>query len=132
MRKPLSKGQRFKVFQRDSFTCQYCGIKAPNAVLHVDHVYPVSKGGTNVPENLVTACYDCNTGKAAKILQPYIYEDCYRCSRTVDDRYYVPIIADKMDQPNIPICSECLDDLQTILESHNDMRENSTGYFAHG
>lgn len=32
-------------------------------VLHVDHVVPVSLGGTNDPWNLVAACWDCNAGK---------------------------------------------------------------------
>jgi hypothetical protein len=33
--------------------------------LHVDHVTPVALGGTDDPSNLVTACADCNSGKAA-------------------------------------------------------------------
>ena len=30
-REPISKKLRFEVFKRDSFTCQYCGSKAPDA-----------------------------------------------------------------------------------------------------
>lgn len=52
------------VLYRDSFTCQYCGRSAPDVVLHVDHVIPVSKGGTNSMANLVTACEECNLGKS--------------------------------------------------------------------
>lgn len=62
-RKPLSKKLRFEVFKRDSFTCQYCGKKAPDVVLEVDHIKPVSKGGKNELLNLVTACFECNRGK---------------------------------------------------------------------
>lgn len=62
-RKPLSKKLRFEVFKRDAFTCQYCGKKAPDVVLEVDHIKPVSKGGKDELLNLVTACFDCNRGK---------------------------------------------------------------------
>lgn len=67
-RKPLSKKLRFEVFKRDAFTCQYCGAKAPDVVLHADHVVPVSKGGGSDPLNLVTACAACNQGKGAREL----------------------------------------------------------------
>jgi len=56
---------RFDVLKRDRFTCRYCGAKAPQVVLHVDHVFPRALGGSNEPGNLVTACADCNWGKAA-------------------------------------------------------------------
>lgn len=64
----LSKSLRFEVFKRDLFTCQYCGRKAPDVILEVDHIKPVSKGGDNSIENLVAACWDCNRGKGAKKL----------------------------------------------------------------
>jgi len=38
---------------RDKFTCQYCGRKAPEVVLEVDHVFPQSKGGKDEMDNLV-------------------------------------------------------------------------------
>jgi hypothetical protein len=53
------------VFKRDSFTCQYCGKKAPDVVLHVDHINPVKLGGTNEILNLITSCVECNSGKSA-------------------------------------------------------------------
>lgn len=56
------------MFKRDHFTCVYCGRSAPEVVLHVDHVLPVSEGGTNDVGNLVTACADCNLGKGASII----------------------------------------------------------------
>jgi len=67
-RKSLSKSIRFEVFKRDKFTCQYCGGKAPDVVLHIDHVHPVSRGGKNDILNLVTSCYDCNLGKSDRKL----------------------------------------------------------------
>ena len=67
-RKQIPKKVRFEVFKRDRFTCQYCGAKAPDAILHVDHIVPVSKGGGNEITNLITACCDCNGGKGATLL----------------------------------------------------------------
>lgn len=64
----ISKSIRFEVFKRDSFTCQYCGAQAPDVVLEIDHIHPVSEGGTDDLMNLVTACFDCNRGKSDKLL----------------------------------------------------------------
>jgi hypothetical protein len=58
---------RFRVLSRDRFTCQYCGRKAPDVVLHVDHILPRSRGGTDDPANLKTACSDCNLGKSDEL-----------------------------------------------------------------
>lgn len=63
-RKAIPKRIRFEVFKRDKFTCQYCGKMAPEVVLEVDHIKPVSKGGSNELLNLITSCQDCNRGKS--------------------------------------------------------------------
>lgn len=67
-RKPIPQKLRFEVFHRDAFTCQYCGRSVPDAVLEIDHITPVSKGGEDVIDNLITSCFDCNRGKAARVL----------------------------------------------------------------
>ncbi len=64
----LTKKIRFEVFKRDGFKCVYCGNTPPKVLLEVDHVIPVSKGGTNQIDNLVCSCYDCNRGKSANEL----------------------------------------------------------------
>lgn len=65
---PLSKTIRFEVLKRDSFACQYCGKKAPDVLLQVDHIHPVAEGGGNDLLNLTTSCADCNGGKGARTL----------------------------------------------------------------
>jgi hypothetical protein len=65
---PVSKSVRFEVFARDAFTCQYCGQRPPEVILEVDHIHPHSKGGSDEIINLITACYDCNRGKRAKVI----------------------------------------------------------------
>jgi len=67
----ISESLRFEVFQRDNHTCQYCGRKAPEVKLEVDHLLPVSKGGTDEFDNLVTSCRECNSGKLAKIIKAF-------------------------------------------------------------
>lgn len=68
VRKQIGKKIRFEVFKRDGFACQYCGATPPEVILHVDHIHPVSKGGDNDFDNLITACSDCNHGKGAEKL----------------------------------------------------------------
>lgn len=91
---------RHDVFKRDDYTCQYCGKRPKSlvregggspfarrprmqATLHVDHMVPMSKGGTpNAIENLVTACAECNLSKHAKIWAvPVAY--CCECGEFV-------------------------------------------------
>lgn len=61
----VTKRLRFEVLRRDGFACRYCGAKAPDVELTVDHVTPRALGGQDVPENLVAACRPCNTGKSS-------------------------------------------------------------------
>lgn len=64
----LSVRLRFEVFKRDNHTCQYCGRKSPDVVLQCDHIVPVSAGGQDDIVNLITACWECNSGKSDKPL----------------------------------------------------------------
>lgn len=67
-RKAIPDSIRFEVFKRDQFRCQYCGRCAPDAVLVVDHIDPVAKGGGNEIVNLITSCRECNSGKSDRRL----------------------------------------------------------------
>jgi hypothetical protein len=67
-RKGISKGLRFDIFKRDGFTCQYCGRQPPEVILHLDHITPIARSGTNDEMNLVTSCAECNMGKGKKLL----------------------------------------------------------------
>lgn len=65
----FSLADRFAILARDNFTCQYCGAKAPNVIVEVDHKVPRSLGGSNHPSNGVTACYECNMGKGSRTIE---------------------------------------------------------------
>ena len=61
----IPKGMKHEVFKRDNWTCVECGArKEDGAILHVDHIIPVSKGGTDELSNLQTLCKDCNLNKS--------------------------------------------------------------------
>lgn len=60
---------RVAILVRDKYTCQMCGVsRSDGAVLEIDHIHPVSKGGTNDPGNLQVLCRECNAGKSNHIL----------------------------------------------------------------
>ena len=66
-RDTIPSGIRYKVLKRDRHTCRGCGARAPDVELEVDHIIPISKGGTDELSNLKTLCKDCNIGKWNKV-----------------------------------------------------------------
>lgn len=61
---------RFEVGRRDGFRCGICGYELDLAVLwpdprfaSMDHVVPVSAGGSSVVSNLRLACLTCNASR---------------------------------------------------------------------
>ena len=56
---------RFEVLKRSNFRCYSCGISSNEVKLQVDHIQPVSLGGTNELSNLRACCASCNIGKGA-------------------------------------------------------------------
>ena len=61
---------RFRIFARQKFTCQYCGKKAPDVKLHLDHIVPKSLGGDDSESNLTTSCASCNLAKHNAEISP--------------------------------------------------------------
>jgi 5-methylcytosine-specific restriction endonuclease McrA len=51
---------------RQKGRCFWCQEKVGRSY-HVDHVMPISRGGSNGPENIVIACASCNLSKGAKM-----------------------------------------------------------------
>ena len=46
-RRPIPRQLRHEVFVRDGYRCKECGATNKETRLHVDHIIPVAKGGTN-------------------------------------------------------------------------------------
>ena len=57
------------LFARDAQLCLYCGHEFSRPSLTRDHVLPLSKGGRDIWENVVTACFHCNSRKANRTPQ---------------------------------------------------------------
>lgn len=71
------KKLRARIFRRDNYTCKGCGKQFDHSDwkgkgLTIDHVIPVSKGGSNRDHNLQTMCSDCNHKKGSEIEPQYI------------------------------------------------------------
>jgi 5-methylcytosine-specific restriction endonuclease McrA len=60
----VSRRNYRKVYERDSYTCQYCGFNLSQAdefrALHIDHIKPRSAAGSNSMNNLCVSCEKCN------------------------------------------------------------------------
>lgn len=62
-----------EVLERDKWTCQLCGIKAPKKLRgtyddrapEVDHIIPIAQGGEHSYRNTQCACRKCNIAKSA-------------------------------------------------------------------
>jgi len=62
-RNPISQKFRHEIFKRDKYRCIECGNGKKQSTLHIDHIIPISKGGTDELDNLQTLCETCNLGK---------------------------------------------------------------------
>lgn len=60
---PLSNAA---LFRRDDHICLYCGQRFPQGELSRDHITPLSQGGQDIWNNVVTACKRCNNHKAGR------------------------------------------------------------------
>ncbi len=54
------------VLERDGHACVYCGATGR---LVVDHMVPVTRGGSGDPDNLAAACKSCSAGKAGRLVE---------------------------------------------------------------
>ena len=63
---------RRRVIQRAENRCEYCGLSqaGQEAIFHVDHVVPVTAGGTAALRNLALACVSCSLRKGARQQAP--------------------------------------------------------------
>jgi len=62
-----------KQYNQQKGCCYYCNIKIGKgkSAYHVDHIVPISRGGSNDPSNLVLACASCNLSKGDKLLSEW-------------------------------------------------------------
>lgn len=63
------KFNRENIYERDGYTCQYCGERLGSDKLNLDHFVPRTRGGVNSWENVVTSCLTCNLRKGNRTLE---------------------------------------------------------------
>lgn len=64
----------WSIFVSQGECCAYCNKKLYWGVrrsITIDHIVPLSRGGTNYPENIALACLSCNSGKCDKTLDEW-------------------------------------------------------------
>ncbi len=61
-----SEKKRNEIFERDRWTCFYCGERVSSGSITLDHLIPQHKGGKHTKENLKTSCLICNSIKSGK------------------------------------------------------------------
>ena len=66
-----SRVNRIEILDRDKWVCSYCACALDAEIARVDHIIPISKGGTSDPDNLAAACFACNASKGAKLLSEW-------------------------------------------------------------
>lgn len=57
-RETIPPSIRREVLERDEHTC--ANVPCPNEATHVHHIVPVSRGGSNHPDNLISLCKECH------------------------------------------------------------------------
>ena len=69
----------FYVLDRDGWRCVYCRKRLyygdedwEDDNVEIDHKTPVSRGGSNLPDNLQATCGYCNARKSAKTHEEYL------------------------------------------------------------
>lgn len=69
--------ERHRLGKESNWTCFYCRHEGSEQfgpderVWHVDHVYPIVRGGDDLPDNHVLACATCNLSKRARTALEY-------------------------------------------------------------
>lgn len=69
----LFRDYRKTALKRDHHTCLWCGRPATT----VDHIIPSSKGGSDLPQNLLASCSECNTKRGNRPAFTYLKEKAY-------------------------------------------------------
>ena len=63
---PVPDSLRYRVLKNSNGRCSLCGATKKETTLHIDHIKPRSKGGSNEESNLQVLCLECNLGKSNK------------------------------------------------------------------
>jgi hypothetical protein len=71
--------------KRDHYTCLWCGRHATT----VDHIVPSSKGGSDLPQNLLASCMECNTKRGNRSAFLYLIEKVHSVPNVIRLSYRI-------------------------------------------
>lgn len=60
------------LWEQQDGRCAYCDCELTPEYRHLDHVMPLSRGGSNWPSNLAWACPPCNLSKNNRLLEEWL------------------------------------------------------------
>lgn len=69
----FDRDMKRKIIKKSDERCAHCGKPISVKTMTVEHVIPISKGGTNELENLVALCECCNKEKSNKVVNASYY-----------------------------------------------------------
>lgn len=64
-----------RIFEEQNERCAYCGITLFWNIpydIHIDHIRPLARGGSNWPDNLNCSCAECNLSKGDKTIPEWM------------------------------------------------------------
>ena len=88
----FSKSEKTKILEKSKNRCCRCGSLLDENSMTIEHIIPLSRGGTNQQSNLVALCWDCNQKKDNYILHPgdyfpYLEDEHYQNALTLYKGY---------------------------------------------
>lgn len=64
-----------ELYQEQNGLCAYCGVRIMWGIpydVHLDHVTPLSRGGSNWIDNILLCCQPCNLSKSKRMLDEWM------------------------------------------------------------
>ncbi len=91
-RRPFLWSEKYEMLLKSSGRCAHCGKTISESNVTVEHIIPLSYGGTNDMDNLVALCPDCNAEKDNCIYEPKLYykhlkKDCLKKIQSNFEKY---------------------------------------------
>jgi len=109
------------VLLKTDMRCAYCGHEFESiSDMHIDHVIPRSRGGSDNIDNLLPVCKSCNSTKATKTLEEFRH---YIIRRITDDIQQLFDV--KLQYLSVDFAQEvkqCVDSISGILDTLNNIK----------
>ncbi len=122
-RKHIPESLKLKVLLRDSYKCVVC---YSDKELHVDHIIPRSRGGSDTEENLQVLCRICNAIKQSYLLTVDDLRECLKIHQELLERdrqrygnpHYRPIIIGNRSEQERELLLESMQRYHSIDHIH--------------